>query len=229
MSNLVFDTDWLDGEGIGGTELAATFASLRIQVIEKVVTRVLDERTKTVRDCVYVPLYPLAEWLAANWWFLAYEFEDPVRAKDPEFRRRHELGPNSEGYAFPNLAAAPSEAGIHLRWGSAPSPWTRVEFLDSGKALVDRDEFRKACADLIDRVVQRLASSDIHGTFLQEEWAAIQGADEEESRFCETAAALGWDPYDLDDLKRDQVIQLAGDANSSASQHAVGRIAEPHN
>ena len=33
MAEVGFDTEWLNGEGIRGAELSATFASLRIDVI----------------------------------------------------------------------------------------------------------------------------------------------------------------------------------------------------
>ena len=210
MPEVRFDFDWQDGEGIEGAELSATFASLRIGVRAQPVTRVFDSRARTVRDSVYVPLYPLAEWLVANWWFLSYEFENPTKKGTLGFSRRHALGTNTDGYAFPNLVVISSGTRTRLDWGScAPSPWTRIEFLDRGQASVDREEFREVSADLIDRIIRRLVAFDIHDTFLQEEWAAIRGADEEESSFCETAAGLGWDPYELDDSKRNQVLRLA--------------------
>ena len=210
MPEVRFDFDWHDGEGIEGAELSATFASLRIDIRNQPVTRVFDSRARTVRDSVYVPLYPLAEWLVANWWFLSYEFENPTKKGTLDFSRRHALGTNTDGYAFPDLVVVSSGTRTRFDWGSsAPPPWTRVEFLDWGQASVDTEEFREVSTDLIDRVIRRLVAFDIHDTFLQEEWAAIRGADDEESSFCETAAGLGWDPYELDDSKRNQVLMLA--------------------
>lgn len=209
MVEVGFDTEWLNGDGIRGKELSATLASLFMDVQGRPVTRVLDHRAKTVRDYVDVPLYPLAEWLTANWWFLTYEFENAAKSEDSDFHRRHAVGANTEGYAYPDLVVVPWGSGTRLSWGGAPSPWTRVEFLNQGQAFVDREEFRQACADLIDRVIRRLAAFDIHNTFLQEEWKAIQGADDEELSFCETAAGLGWDPYDLDESRREQVFRLS--------------------
>ena len=74
---------------------------------------------------------------------------------------------------------------------------------------MDSDEFREHCAGLIDQVIRRLVSLGIDETLLQEEWNAIQTADDDEARFCETAAGLGWDPYALGDGKRDCVLQFA--------------------
>ena len=209
MQKLSFEIDWVDADGINGPELSATWASLRIRAGGSTVTRVLDTRAQTVRDFVYVPLYPLAEWLATNWWFLTREFENPAKRGNPDFHRRHALGASREGYAFPDLEIVSSGARTRLAWRSGPSPRTRIEFLDHGETWVDSAEFRESCAGLIDRVIRRLVSFRVDGTLLQEEWAAIQTADEDEVKFCETVAGLGWDPYAIDDDRRDRVLSLA--------------------
>lgn len=209
MTKLDFDIDWVDAEGINGPELSATWASLRILAGDSAVTRVLDARAQTVREFVYVPLYPLAEWLVANWWFLTHELGSPTKEGDPEFRRRHDLGASREGYAFPSVEVVPSGTRTRVAWKRGPSPWTHIEFLGQGQIWVDSDEFRETCADFIDRVIRRLASLGVDETFLQDEWNAIQGTDEEESRFCATAAGLGWDPYALSDTEHFWIPRVA--------------------
>ena len=209
MPSLSFETDWVDAEGIGSPELSATWASLRIRAGSSTLTRVLDSRAKTVRDFVYVPLYPFAEWLASNWWFLTHEFENPAKEGDPDFQRRHALWTSREGYAFPNLEIVPSGARTRLAWDRRPSPWTRVEVLDQGETWVDSGELRETCSNLVDRVIRRLISLGVDETFLQEEWTAIQATDSEESKFCRAAAGLGWDPYALNDEQRDGILLLA--------------------
>ncbi len=209
MTSLAFEFDWLDGEGMGGPELSATSASLTIRAGESVVTRVFDTRAKLVRDFADVPLYPLAEWLVSNWWFINSEMPGPANEHSQAFRRRHCLGANREGYAYPNLDIVPSHGGkTRLSWSPTRSLWTRAEFLGSDEALVDGDEFRQTCSDFIDSVITRLDSFDVQDTFLQEEWDAIRNADDEETQFCQAAAALGWDPYALDDDAREHVIAL---------------------
>jgi hypothetical protein len=211
MSELNFEFDWVDSEGIRGAELSTTWASLKIAVGDSVVTRIEDKRAKTVRDFVYVPLYPLAEWLATNWWFLTHEFQNPDRQGDREFQRRHSLGANREGYAYPDLEVVSSGSRTTLAWKRCTPQWTRVEFLSQGRLSVDRLEFRQACYELIDSVIRRLAARGIEDTLLQQEWAAVQASEEdaEELQFCHTAAGLGWDPYDLLDSERDEIFQLA--------------------
>ena len=209
MAELNFHADWQNGEGIRGAELAATFASLQIDVRGKLLTQVFDTRARTVRDHIFVPLYPIAEWLASNWWFIAFEYENIVKKGHPAFSRRHTLGIGADGYALPNLTITASGALTQLRWGDRSSPWTKVDFLNPGSALVDRQQLMQDCADLIDTVNRRLLAHEISSTFLQDEWAAIQRMDEDEHRFCAMSAGLGWDPYDLDDAMQDQVVTLA--------------------
>lgn len=215
-----FETEWVDAAGLGGPELAATWAALRIQVDDAIITRVVD-RTDTVRSRVYVPLYPLAESLVANWWFLLHEVENPAKTDDAAFRRRHSLVPIRDGYAFPHLQVLPSGEQVQLTWTSSWQQWSRIEFLDEGRAWVDREEFRECCSALVQRVVQRLVSLGIEGTFLQEEWESIQGADQDEAMFCKTAAGLGLDPYALDEAGRTSVINLEDALSQDWFEEAV--------
>ena len=219
MTGLRFTTDWQDGEGLRGPELAATFASLRIEVRGRVLTQVLDHRARTVRDHIFVPLYPIAEWLVSNWWFLVHEHENRFKREDVAFRHRHSLSTSTDGYALPNLTIVASDGRTTLTWGDQGHSRTAVRFLERGSATVERDQFMQACAEFVDRVIRRLIAHDIASTFLQDEWDAIQNADEDEQAFCEMSAGLGWDPYDLDDGLRGQVVDLAerlGDLRSEA-------------
>ena len=209
MPTVEFKSDWVNVEGVRGPELSATWAALHIRVADSVITRILDARAKTVRECVYVPLYPLAEWLAANWWFLGYEYENPEKKTDAGFCHRHNLATGREGYAFPSLEIISCGAFTHLAWKRETLPWTQVTFLEQGEAWIDSSEFRMSCAGLIDAVIRRLDAFGIEGTFLQQEWAAIQAADQEEDEFCRIAAGLGWDPYTIDDGRRGLVLLLA--------------------
>ena len=209
MTAIDFRFDWQDSRGLRGPELAATLASLRIDVRGQPLTRVLDEGSWTVRDHVIVPLYPVAEWLASNWWFVAYEHENILKKEHPAFVRRHSLGTSTDGYALPDLTIIPSGGRTQIRWGERPSDLTRIAFLRSGTAMVDREQFMHDCAAFIDSVVGRLLEYGISSTFLQDEWAAIRVTEEQEVRFCEMAAGMGWDPYDLDDDMRNQVVTLA--------------------
>ena len=216
-----FETEWIGADGVRGRELAATWASLLIGVDDEIVTRVVDERARTVRDHVYVPLYVLAEWLVTNWWFLFHEVENPAKEGDPAYARRHALGASREGYAFPNLHVAPAGARTRLAWTPERLEWANVEFLRTGGAWIESDEFRDRCSEFVDLVVRRLAALDVEGTLLQEEWTAIRTAGADESKFCRVAAGLGWDPYAVDDAQRAAVLGLENVLSGAVLEDAV--------
>lgn len=221
MSTLSFKVDWIEAERINGPELSATWASFEIRVWNSPITRVLDKRAKTVRDFVYVPLYPFAEWLATNWWFLSHEVSNPTKERDPQFRRRHAIGGNREGYAFPDLRVFPYGDLTCIVWERGPAPWTGIEFLDAGQLWIESSEFRDACADLIDQVLRRLLALGVEETLLQQEWEAVQGADRDEVEFCVAAAGLGWDPYEIGDDERSLVLELGGALSGAVLEEAI--------
>ena len=167
-----------------------------------------------------VPLYPFAEWLAANWWFLGYETKNKSREFDPDYHSRHALIANREGYAYPDLEIASSGSVTHLVWRAREDAWSNVTYLADGEAWLDGEGFREDCARFIDQVIRRLGSLGIEGTYLQEEWAAVQSASREEARFCRTAAGLGWDPYALEDGKRNWLL--------AQSRQAKARVTKGH-
>ena len=222
MQTLEFDYSWEVAEGIKGAELASTWASLRIRVNDSVLTRVVDHADSRVRECIHVPLYPLAEWLATNWWFLLHEFEDRTGLDNRSFLERHAISPAREGYRFPNIYVVPFDTKTRVTWKHERLQWTGLEFLEQeGCEWIDREKFLESCASLVDAVVTRLASCDIRETLLQEEWQAIQDVDQDERRFCETSAALGLDPYSLDEVLQARVISLEDTLSGAVLEEAL--------
>lgn len=224
MAKLRFDLEWTDSEGISGPELSATWASLRILADDSAVTWIHDARAQTTREHVFIPLYPLAEWLVTNWWFLHHESTNPLKEQDPRFLSRHVVAAGREGYAFPYLTVLPSGSWTHLSWKRGRPPWTRIEFLAEGEMRIESEQFRARCADLIDQVVRRLDALDVGGTHLQEEWSAIQSADSEEFAFCSAAARLGWDPYAMEESKQAVVLKLADQVQRSVFDEALSAL-----
>ena len=218
---ITFETEWVAADEIRGPELASTWASLLIRVDDSVITRVLDQRARTVRDRIYVPLYPLAESLVTNWWFLLHEVGNPVKSDDHSFKRRHALVSARDGYAFPKLHVASSGGRVLLAWMPDSFLWTRIEYRGRDELWIDKNEFRASCTDLVDRVVRRLAACGVEGTLLQEEWGSIHAADRDERLFCKTAAGLGWDLYALNDVQRAAVLGLEDVLDQAILEEAV--------
>ena len=225
---IAFETEWVAAEEVKGPELASTWASLLIRVDDSVITRVVDRRAQTVRDHIYVPLYPLAESLVTNWWFLLHEVGNPMRNEDDAFIRRHALVSARDGYAFPNLQVVSTGNQTVLDWTPASFPEAKLDYQGGDHVQIDRNEFRESCSDLLDRVIRRLVSCGVEGTMLQEEWAAIQAADEDESSFCKTAAGLGWDPYALSGAQQEAVLRLEDVLDAAVFEEAVAILDVEH-
>ena len=97
------DFEWQDPGAAKGEELRATWGSICIHLGEACITELQDRRSRSVRRQLYLPLYPLAEWIACNWWFLTTETECRS-VNDREFERRHNLRWAREGFALPSLS-----------------------------------------------------------------------------------------------------------------------------
>ena len=228
MAELRFEFDWTDPLGARGDELRATWARLLILVHDAPVTRLLDERAKTVRDSIYVPLYPLAEWFATHWWALCHELETPERAGQPDYRSRHSLVTAREGYSLPSLQFQSSGELVCLAWNYEKLPHHGIEFISQGSAYIGLKDFEQTVADFIESVIARLRECGIENTLLQSEWAAITDTSQEEQDYCRAAAALGFDPYELDDTSRDAIVAL-GERVPTGLRHeffAAARLGE---
>jgi len=206
MSDLKFDLEWDRVEGSRGDELAATWARLSVVVDGSVVSEVYDHRSLSIRRHLFIPLYPLAEWLASHWWALLYEPEVPGREG---YELRHNLRFGREGFAFPELIIKPTGELALIEWRPFDLPEAQVSFPSSGTRTLELAGIRQSLAALIDTVADRLDHQGVTDTFLHREWQDIRVADEEETAFCVAAARLGRDPYGLDDADTDAILAAA--------------------
>ncbi len=189
MNNLRFDFEWQDPAGARGEELCATWASLSILIDGSPVTELQDRQSKSVRTSVFLPLFPLAEWLADNWWFLQSEVERPDTARSCDFDRRHNLRWAREGFALPSLRFVTLGKDVEAKWESLDIPEAGIRFLASGIAVLSGSAFGDTLRDFVNAVVERLDNRDLPRTTLHDQWLAIQEADAEEREFCDAAAA----------------------------------------
>lgn len=209
MPDFTLDFEWIDPGGARGPELRATWASFEMTVADEVVTRVLDERTRSVRKSLFLPLYPVAEWIASNWWRLLYEGPSPHLTNGNGYGSRHCLAEAGEGFALPALSLEPQGESMRLSWiGTKPSR-APLEFLGSGVSFLDREAVQAGLRELVDAVVGRLEEAGVQGTYLQEEWLAIRELEPDEEEFCRLAAILGLDPFQVPEDLAGKVIEAA--------------------
>jgi len=207
MNRLRFEIEWEDPAAAVGLELRATWSHLRIFIDDTCLTQVHDLAARSVRNGIYLPLYPLAEWLAMHWWSLFAELENPRRTLPNEYQRRHNLRYGRDGFIFPNLILRPLNGQIALNWGDSADCTGMVRFLSQGSALLSASDVITSISDLIETVIRRLEQSGLQNTLLHQEWQAINSADAKEGVFCTAAAALGLDPYSLDNEVSEAILQ----------------------
>ena len=229
MNDLHLDFEWIDPNGAKGPELRATWAQLRIVVGNKVVSRVLDRNAKSVREHLFLPLYPLAEWIAYNWWALLNEPENPARQTTRTYLDRHNLHCAREGFYLPSLSLIPIDtARLRAVWRGAADPHERLDFVESGSEVLDKEQVTNELETLIEAVVSRLRDTGIQDSALLDEWRSIQSANDEEVQFCKAVGMMGQDPYSLSESLAAQVVQT--DHNVPTSLHdEFFSVADPDN
>lgn len=195
MSQFEINVEWESPEGARGEELRATWAHLRIRAGDTCVTRVYSHVSQSVRDGIFVPMYPIAEWLASNWWALLHEVPSPRSTGRHGYGRRHNLRSAAEGFALPDLLIQPEGSRIVLQMQRANQPSNRVTFLEQERIALPRESVEGAFRNLVRAVVARMDEQGVGETFLAQEWAAIEAADPEERAFCTAIGLLGGDPY----------------------------------
>jgi hypothetical protein len=209
MPDLAFEFEWVDSGGARGPELRATWARLEMTAAGEVITRVQDQQTRSVRDGLYLPLYPVAEWIASNWWRLLYEGPPPHLADGNGYSSRHCLAEAGEGFALPALSLEPQGESLRLSWISSKPSRAPLEFQGSGVSFLDREVVQDSLRELVDAVVGRLEEAGVEGTYLQEEWRAIRDLEPDEEEFCRLAATLGLDPFQVPEDLAGKVIEAA--------------------
>lgn len=204
--------DWEHPEGVRGPELLATWASFRITIGDACVTRVFDQSAKTIRNNIYVPLYPLAEWIVWNWWSLLDESEVRATRAQRRFSARHNFRCVGDGIVMPDMEFLPLGEHVQIVWSPRRNPFQHVEFLDQGKTVVSRKELFQVFFEFVQSVCTRLDQEGVTGTWLQQGWDIVSTSikDPEEADFCKVVAMLGKNPYALDQTEEELVIKIAG-------------------
>ncbi len=215
-----FRIEWLDAPGVTTPELAATWARQELWVGGRCVTQA-ETPDGTLRRSIYGSVYPLAEWIATNWWILtAHIRPSAVESRYwtwPNIRTypwlaNHNFRGAGDGMAWPNLTLVTEGAVTRICWVSdlkyAPRP---IRFAADGVTAGATSDVLEGLASIVDRVLERLSEEGLHKTRLADEWEAIADASPDERDFCLTAGKLGLDPYSLPDGIAADIIDIAAE------------------
>lgn len=216
--------DWEDPGGVRTPELRATWCRLEMWVGDECVTRVEEAATNAARRSIYVPLYPLAEWIAYNWWYLQAHHR-PAVASSPQrtyarlladrssrnaWLRNHNLRSAGEGFPWPDLTIVPEGDSTRLTWHkNGHLDRGGLRYITSGDALVDGAALRSTLTNVVELALTRCNEAGLNDTQLHEEWNANQILDADESAFCEASARLGLDPFNTDQQLANALVEAA--------------------
>jgi len=182
-----------------------TWSALYIRVRGRTVTRIWDTKLQEERSLIYLPVFPIAEWIVSNWWTLLNE--PPPSAELAKFSstrlpwiKRHCLRSAESGLLLPLLYLFNDGRGIRAEWqADEPGALRNMpgEFVDSGHDYLERSEVEDVLAEFVSEVLQRTEKlNDERIKQLKENWGAIRGVDAEEAKFCTATGRMGLDPYD---------------------------------
>jgi hypothetical protein len=201
---LVVRFEWEPAPGVRSPELRATWARLEMWIGDDCVTLVEDQESQSSRRSIYVPLYPLAEWIAYSWWLLKADARPlPASGRSSaapgrtQHTRRHSVRSAGDGFCWPDLLIIPEGRVTRLVWRRdhhAPASGP-VRFINQGEALLDGQVVEQTLSTLVETVLTRLTEQGVTRSTLATEWEQLLQTDEEEAEFCLAAARLGLDPY----------------------------------
>ncbi len=224
--------DPLDPAGIEDTAIAATWASLRIDVegvaalegtTSQCLTYVLDRHAKWVRREVYVSVLPLAEWIARCWHSLfSSQISRPPnsapRRERRTWQRTHCWTFCGEGTAIPNVEFARlDEDYFECSWegsrGDERDEYERVLFLSRGKLLISARDLEHELSGFVESVLARLDAVDPanpRAAELRELWGTARDGTHPNYEHVRLCARLGLHWYGLTDQERQQVSSQLG-------------------
>lgn len=209
--------EWVDGDGIATPELAATWCRLAIWVGDRCATLV-DDPKSGVRQSIFTSAYPLAEWIAYNWWPLRYEIRASATSSQSwtwsgvhsnPWLRRHNFRAAGGGMPWPDLTVVPEGAVSRVIWRAGPGlAQQSLRFLEGGDLYLGFEELVSELARFVNQVVDRLDDRGISSP-LTKEWRALNELDEEEASFAQAAARLGLDPFSLAENVQEDLVAIS--------------------
>ena len=226
MSGLNFDIAWIAGDDTD-PYLAHTMAELKLTACGQVLSTVFDKRTNTTMDRIRVPLYPLAQWFACNWWRLHKESRREREDEPPttDFLLAHNMAAVGYGYVWPKLEFYSDDRRMAVRFDRAGlQPWESIRYdQDPVACWITMQDFAAAVGHFITQVEQRLQQAGLRDTPLQAIWQAVQTelAAPDTKAWRETEARLGYDPDAAPEHLLTELAALPAEVGPAATEEIL--------
>jgi hypothetical protein len=233
---LLLESDPIDQPATTDRLERSTWCALRISVGQRFVSRIWDKTLHSERTTLYLPAFPIAEWLVQNWWSLLHELcrsdAVPKFSVDPtqrQWTKRHCLRSADSSLMLPAFYLFHDGQSLRAEWQSDPQgsmPNMPGEFVADGADQLDSNATRDSLAQFVNVVLDRVAEHDdarVHE--IMEHWRAIQGADGDEQEFCALAGRMGIDPYDREEMT-DELARFLEQTTTSPDDPLVRDLTE---
>ena len=211
----------------GSAEERATFGLFSMTANNHLLTEGVEVDKQELRHGPYVSGYPIAEWMAWNWWRLRWEtgYGADTNAISP-WHFAHRMTTIGGGYAWPNITIFSD--GVYSSLLSTPSrsPETSLFFRyigASGSQMIPADSLEMAIDGFVEDTLTKLDAADVRGTNLHCLWTELKMEREDNNltRFRRLEAQLGYDPDEADE---DAIHHRLEDA-MTLGEEALGEIA----
>lgn len=211
----------------GSAEERATFGLFAMTANERLLTAGEDPCRKELRHGPHVSGYPIAEWIAWNWWRLRWEGK-VGRPSDENAASRwdfaHRMSTIGEGYAWPNITIFSD--GVYSFLISEPlrSPETTLfHYIGAERQRVPAENLKTAFDGFVNDILDRLEESKVRETNLHRLWNDLKEERENPglARFRRLEAQLGFEPDEADEV----AIRRHLDDATMLGEEALGEIA----
>ncbi|MCF8004638.1 MAG: hypothetical protein K9L32_10620 [Chromatiaceae bacterium] len=196
--SLTIDATQLPPLTEGEPEERACYGQLSIRHGERLLSEGIDGFSDRLQAGPRVSGYPLAEWLAWNWWRLTEESK-PAQIT-PDWRFAHQLDSVGAGYIWPNLSIYSDRARTALiAKPSHPQGQASYRSTADETLILPTPHVSQAIAHFIEQMRERLRASGIgEDTNLDALWQRLQQErqDPQQSLHRRLEALLGYDPDD---------------------------------
>ncbi len=206
-------------------EERATFGLFSVIANNHLLTEGVEVDKQELRHGPYVSGYPIADWLAWNWWRLRWEIGQP---SDENAVRRwnfaHRMSTIGDGYVWPNITIFSD--GVHSSLFSMPSrsPETSLfRYIGASGQTVLAVSLETAIDGFVEDILIRFEGAGIRESNLHRLWNELkmERVDPELTRFRRLEAQLGYDP----DEAEEAAIRLRLDDAPRLGEEALGEIA----
>ncbi|MBF0271639.1 MAG: hypothetical protein HQL98_06230 [Magnetococcales bacterium] len=202
-----------------------TSGTLSINLNDRLVTRVEEALSRSVRTTVRVSCYPLALWFASSWWRLCWELAPSWRKSQTDWSLSHEMSSAGHGYLWPPMRFESDGEMVSVSCQSALSSGHEpirylTEFRD---VAIPVPVLTAAIESFVQTVLARLEVVGIQDTELHALWQELSNErrDPRIALYRKLEAGLGFDP---DDAPEDIVDFFMG-LSAEAGKAAVGELA----